>query len=125
MNQEPPKVYIEKRVKNTKQGPHTYEYWVAAWRISVNGRSRPKNVYLGTVSKMSIGEALEKACRLKLGSTSVGTKPSVTSHRIKTAKAARERYLAKTIIPLGWPHYNRRIWGDCYRYSRAGDETPA
>jgi len=51
----------ESRIKRTKAGEKAYPYWVCSWREG----SKVVTKYLGSCSKMSEGEALDKARRMK------------------------------------------------------------
>lgn len=51
----------ESRVKRTKAGEKAYPYWACSWREG----SKVVTKYLGSCSKMSEGEALDKARRMK------------------------------------------------------------
>lgn len=91
MKQQPPNIYIEKRGKN--------EYWLASWRVE----GRTKNVYLGSVAKMTREEATEKACRLKLGCVAASHTPVID---VEAIRREREQFIAEEILreaitPLG------------------------
>lgn len=51
----------EAKVKKTKTGSRSYPYWVCSWREGSKVITR----YLGSCKKMSEGEALDKARRMK------------------------------------------------------------
>jgi len=50
-------VWEMKKEKETKKGAKTYSYWMASWRES----GRVRHVHLGSCSKMSQEEAMQKA----------------------------------------------------------------
>ena len=51
----------ESKVKQTKTGEKAYPYWACSWREG----SKVVTKYLGSCKKMSAGEALDKARRMK------------------------------------------------------------
>lgn len=49
-------------IKTVRKGEtKTYSYWYASWRVD----TKVRNVYVGSVNKMSQKEALNKARKLK------------------------------------------------------------
>ena len=54
-------IWEQGKVKESKNGPKTYTYFMASWREG----SKIRNVYLGSSQKMSREEALAKARRAK------------------------------------------------------------
>ena len=54
-------VWEQKKVKQSKNGPKSYTYYMASWREG----KKIRNVYLGSSQKMSREEAQELARRLK------------------------------------------------------------
>lgn len=54
-------VWEMKKEKETKKGAKTYSYWRASWRES----GRVRHVHLGSCSKMSQEEAMQKARNMK------------------------------------------------------------
>jgi hypothetical protein len=54
-------VWEMKKAKETKEGAKTYSYWMASWRES----GKVRHVHLGSCSKMSQEEALQKARNMK------------------------------------------------------------
>ena len=55
-------VYSVEMAKTVRKGEtKTYSYWYASWRVD----TKVRNVYVGSVNKMSQKEALNKARKLK------------------------------------------------------------
>ena len=54
-------VWEQKKVKQSKNGPKSYTYYMASWREG----KKIKNVYLGSSQRMSREQAQELARRLK------------------------------------------------------------
>ena len=55
-------VWEQKKVKQSKNGPKSYTYYMASWREG----KKIRNVYLGSSRKMSRDDALVLARRLKM-----------------------------------------------------------
>ena len=54
-------VWQMKKVKQSRNGPKTYSYWMASWRE--DGKTR--NVHLGSSRKMDAAQARQKAREMK------------------------------------------------------------
>ena len=61
-------VRMEPLVKQTKKGEKVYFRWVASWREG----GLCKKVYVGSCKKMSRGEALQKARKMKAEALGIG-----------------------------------------------------
>jgi hypothetical protein len=55
-------IWEQRKVKQSKNGPKSYTYYMASWRVD----DRVKNVYLGSSRKMSRDDAFVLARRLKM-----------------------------------------------------------
>ena len=62
-------VWEQKKVKDTKNGPKSYTYYMASWREG----KKIRNVYLGSSHKMSREQAQELAKRLKSEALEIST----------------------------------------------------
>jgi len=54
-------IWQMEKVKTTKNGKHSYGYWMASWREG----NKTRNVHLGSSVKMDAEEALQKARKMK------------------------------------------------------------
>jgi hypothetical protein len=60
-------VWVMEKVKTTKKGSRSYQYWTANWREG----GKVRNVHLGSCGKMSQNEALQKARVIKANALAI------------------------------------------------------
>jgi len=60
-------VWVMEKVKSTKKGSRSYQYWMANWREG----GKVRNVHLGSYGKMSHNEALQKARVIKANALAI------------------------------------------------------
>ena len=60
-------MWVMEKVKTTKKGSRSYQYWMANWREG----GKVRNVHLGSCGKMSQNEALQKARVIKANALAI------------------------------------------------------